>query len=151
MIGIVIDHDVVTVPKPVGRIGQVECRNPKKERAECESIAVSAMNTLNMMGADVSGEVSVLPVMIEMVMGVIAAGVMPDPGIRVAVHVRRDGVARPVRCARWPMILGRSVRLGKAHGRPGRRNSRGPVCGDMAAADTMLWFASGSCAHRSGR
>jgi len=92
MVGIFIDDDVVTVPKPVIAESDVECTNAEVEPAEPETIGAASTEMPNVTAAETAGEVAMLPGMIEMHTGIITAGVVADP-LAVGVDVRRVGMS----------------------------------------------------------
>jgi len=106
VVGIVIDHDIVGIPKPAIAEGQVGFGNGKIETAEPEARRAAADKPEHVFGAETTGETAVLPGVIQMEAGIISAGIVPDPliavhmgSIRVAgymieVTVRRGGRGR---------------------------------------------------------
>ena len=66
----------------------VRCRL-KKESAYVEAIAIASVQPPNMLGPNRSGETSMLPGMVEMIVNVIPARVVSDPAIVLRVNVRR--------------------------------------------------------------
>ena len=96
MIGIVIDHDVIAVPQPVIAGIVVIGRGLKKETADVESIATAAMQPPDMLRPERPGKASVLPGMIEMIMNIIPAHVVPDPAVIFRVNVRPRWMPRRV-------------------------------------------------------
>ena len=87
---------------------------PKEESADEESTAVTAMHSPNMPGPDGAGKTTVLPRMIEVIVRIVAAGVVADPLVAVGMHVRCGGV---------PGRLARAGRKTRARAR-GRRTMR---------------------------
>ena len=104
VVWIVIDDDVIAVPHPVGASIVIVRRGLKEESADVETLTVAAMQPPDVAGADGSGEMSVLPGMIEMIVRIAPAGFVPDPAIVLSVYVRR----------RWMpgLVLVRSSLLG---------------------------------------
>lgn len=89
MIWIVIDDDVIAVPDPVGASIVIVRSGLKEESADVETLAVAAMQPPDVTGADGSGEMSVLPGMIEVIVRIPPAGFVSHPAIVLSVNVRR--------------------------------------------------------------
>jgi hypothetical protein len=79
VIGVLINHDLVRIPEPVIAKAVVVWGNAKVEPAKPKTLPVPSPKAEDMVGSEPAGEVPVLPRMIEMVVRIIAAGVMPDP------------------------------------------------------------------------
>ena len=89
VVGIVVDDDVIAVPLPVGA-GIVIVRSGLKEKpADVEALAIAAMQPPDVMRPEASGEVSVFPGMIEMIVRIAPAGFVSHPVIILGVNVRR--------------------------------------------------------------
>lgn len=158
VIRIWIENDVVSIPIPIGTVIEVVRRNAEEKSFELEAFTVSAVQAEHIIRSDRAREASVLPRMIEAVVGIVAARGMAQPLAGIGVNVRRLRVFRLIaECA--PLIsLGislvrlRSVRLllrrrliwGAArYWRCGARRfltrrlmcrSRRPAAGDVAVA-----------------
>jgi len=104
VIGVVIDHDVVAVPKPAIAQADLERRDAPEEAAEAESARSAAAETPYMLGADSSCEPAVLPGFIEVEMRIVLTGIVPDP-LAGGVDVWSFGVARLIG---WPFGFLRS-------------------------------------------
>jgi hypothetical protein len=87
VVWIVINHDLVRIPEPVITKAVLVWGNAKVEAAKPEALPVPSYKPKDMAGTEPSREVPVLPRMIEMVVRIITAGVMPDPLI-VRIDVR---------------------------------------------------------------
>ena len=61
---------------------------------DVESITVPAAKPPDVSRPDVAVEAPVFPRMIEMIVGVVTTGVVPNPLIRSGVHVRGVGMIR---------------------------------------------------------
>ena len=95
VIGIVIDDDVIGIPQPAVYKAEVIGSNAKEESIEAEALRTSSPKPIDVIATDLAAEVSVCPGMIEMIAGIVRAGVVPDPLI-VCVDVRRFRMARLV-------------------------------------------------------
>ena len=89
MVGIFIDHDVVAVPVPAIHVAKIVWRDTKEKAAETEAVGSSAMEMPHVAGAEAAGETAMFPRMVEVVVRIIAAGVMSDP---LAVFVNMWGI-----------------------------------------------------------
>jgi hypothetical protein len=94
VVRIVVDDDVVRGPVPVAYIIEVVGGYAEVESAEPETAWAAATETPDVSAANLAGEMSVLPRMIEMIVGVAGSGVA-DPCV-IAVNVRGVGMARLV-------------------------------------------------------
>jgi hypothetical protein len=92
VIGIFVDDNVVAVPEPAVAVADVKGRDVEIETAEPEAIGAAAGEMPDVAGAEAAGEVAVLPGMIEVIVNVVASGVVADP-FAVGVNVRRVGMA----------------------------------------------------------
>jgi len=114
MIGIVINHDVIAIPQPVGAIAEIESRDREEKPADRESIVVAAVQSPHMTRPPAARKVAVLPGMIEVIVRIIASAVMAYPPIAIGVHMGSSGVSRAIagarRGARVPLHGGRTVR-----------------------------------------
>jgi hypothetical protein len=90
VIGIVIDHDWIGIPKPVAHIGQIKRSNAEIPVVEKEPVGSAACKAVGMAASDAAGEMTVLPGMSETEPGIVAGGV-PHPLI-VLVNRGRLGV-----------------------------------------------------------
>ena len=125
VIGIVVDDDFVGVPEPAIAEANIVRGNAKKEPAKPETVRTASPQAPAMARAEAAGEVSVLPRLIEMVMGIILAGVMPDPLIPF-IDVRNVRVAGLVTVI--PVFLG-GMRVAADRRRPlGWRSGVGGAC-----------------------
>ena len=95
VIGILVDHDVVAIPEPVVAEANINVDNAEVEAAKPEAIGAATAKMPDMAAAESAGEVSVFPSMIEVIAGIIAAGVVADP-FAVGVNMRRIGMSRLV-------------------------------------------------------
>jgi len=95
MVWVVVEYDLVGVPGPVVAEGVVSGGRTEVETAEPEALAVATFDPPRVTLADASGEAAMLPGMIKVIVGIIAAGIVAYPLI-VGVHVRSFGVAGSV-------------------------------------------------------
>ena len=89
-----IDHDIVAIPEPAAGIVVVIWRNLKEKAAHVETIPVATTEPPNVLRADATCEVSVLPGMVEMVVRIIAPAIVAYPLIILRVDVWRFRMAR---------------------------------------------------------
>ncbi len=94
MIRIGVKHDVVAVPQPIVAKGNIVRRDAEEVPIKPEAPRPSASQAIDVAGAKSSREMSVLPGMIQVVVSVISARVMTNPGIGPGVHVRRVWMSR---------------------------------------------------------
>jgi len=125
VVGIFVDDDLIGAPGPVVAEAVVIGEDAEVEAAEPEAIAAAAFDAEDVAAAEAAVEASMLPGMIDVVVGVIAAGIVADPFV-VGVHVGS------VRMAFLIVIFGRL--RGRMRGRP--RGSRA-MSGNVSAANTM--------------
>ena len=86
MVRIIIDHYVIGVPKPTVHIRIVPRGNAPEPAVEPEAVAVAAFKPPNMPRAEAAVPVPVLPGMVHVEVGIVAARVVADP--HPAVHMR---------------------------------------------------------------
>lgn len=111
VVRVVVDHNLIGVPEPVGGIVEVVGGDAEIESREPEALRASALDAPDVRLAKSAGEVSVFPRTIDVVVRIVTAGVMSDP-LAVGVDVRDIGMARLVgesAAARsrllWPGLL----------------------------------------------
>jgi hypothetical protein len=92
VVGIFVDDDLVGAPVPVIAEAVVGGEDAESEATEPEAFAIAAFDAPDVAGAEAAGEVAVRPSMIDMVAGIIFAGVVADP-FAVGVDVRGVGMA----------------------------------------------------------
>ena len=88
MVGVVINHDVIIIPEPAVGIVIVVWRNLEIETTDIESIYAAAAETPDMLRAEAAGEASVLPGMVNVIIGIVATGVVSHPAIIFSVDMR---------------------------------------------------------------
>ena len=95
MVGIVIDDEVIAVPEPVAAEADVVGSNGEIKAAEPEAAGAASGEVPDVATADATGEVSVRPRVIEVVVSVATAGVVADPFV-VGMDVRGVGVTSAI-------------------------------------------------------
>ena len=145
--GRVIDHDVIAVPQPVGAGIVIVGRRLKKESADVEAVAIAAMQPPNMLRPNRSGEASMLPGMIEMIVNVVPSRVVSDPAIVFRVNVRRGrmpGASWKVRrcspCGGLRLQFSRAPRRSSGGSRAVLRNV--PAAHSLLMCHARLWGAA---------
>ena len=87
MIGIIVDHDIVIVPKPAAAIVIVVWRDLEEEAANIEPVSTAAAQAPNVPRAKAGSEMPVLPGMVEMIVGIVAARIVANPAVIFSMHV----------------------------------------------------------------
>lgn len=108
IIRIIVEDDIVSVPKPAIDEDNVCRGHAEVEAAEPEAIGTTAFNPPYMARTELAGETSMLPGVIEVIAGVIAAFIVPDPAIVGSMDVRRLGMARTIiefAVVGWRLVL----------------------------------------------
>lgn len=116
VIRVLVDHDLIGAPIPSIAEGKVNRSDGEVETAEPEALSTAASNAPHVALAETAIEVAVLPGMIQMIVGIVAAGIVADPFV-VGVDVRSVGMAILVDIFWWCRML---FRLGRS--RAMRRN-----------------------------
>ena len=119
VIGIFVDLDRVVGPIPVVAIVIVEGSHAEIETAEPEAFAIAAADAPNAAAAKAAGEAAVLPGVLKMEAGVIAALIAADPST-IGMDVRSVGMAFTV--VETAVLLGRMLRGGTNRRRAVARN-----------------------------
>jgi hypothetical protein len=132
VIGIVIKHDVVTVPQPVAAEGEIERRYAEKEAAETETPRASSGEPKHVVAADASRKVTVLKRMIQMIVRVVSAAVVAHP-CSIVVNVRRARMAFLIRDVRG-RSMGWSCSMRSRGRRTGCWRMRGTAANGVTAA-----------------
>jgi hypothetical protein len=95
MIGIFVDDDLIGIPEPVvGETKIIGC-NAEIKTTEPETRWAAAGEMEYVAASEAAGKTTMLPRMIEVVVSIVAAGVVADPLI-VGVDVRCVGVSTPI-------------------------------------------------------
>lgn len=92
VIRILIENDVVGIPKPVGAVCIVVWSDGKVVAAKPEALRTAARQTPAMLRPKSTREMSVSPRAVDLVVGIVAAAIVTDP-LAIGVHVRRVGMA----------------------------------------------------------
>ena len=92
MVGVFVNDDVVVIPKPVVAESDVIWGDTEVKAAEPETVWASAAEMPDVATAESAGEASVLPGMVEVVVRIVAAGIVANP-FAVGVNVWRVGMA----------------------------------------------------------
>ena len=95
VIGIVVHHDRIALPKPAIDDAVIPGRDAEIEAAEPEAISVSSLQPEDMAGTEPARETPVLIGAIQMVVSIATAGIVSNPSA-VGVNVRRVWMARRV-------------------------------------------------------
>ena len=98
VVRIVIDDDVVTVPKPAIGQSDVKRRDAPEESAKAKPIRPAAAETPDMPGPDSAFESPMLKGVIEVEMSIVLTCVVPDP-LAVGMNVGGFGMAGLIRRA----------------------------------------------------
>ena len=96
MVGVVVDHDLVASPVPALDDVVIVRGNVPVEIAEPEAFPVSARKVESELRSNTTGETSVRPWLSEVVIRIVAAGIMTDPFIVPGVNVRKGRMTLPV-------------------------------------------------------
>lgn len=88
MIGILIDDDVIAVPKPVIAESDIHRGYTEVEATEPESTGAASRQVPDVAPTKATREAPVLPGMIDVVVRIVAPGVVADP-LAVGMDVRR--------------------------------------------------------------
>ena len=91
MVGVLVDHDLIASPVPVGDDVVVVRRDVPEEIVKPEALRVSSRKHEYMLRPKAAAEVPVRPRQIEMVMGIVRASIVSDPLIVLGVNVRNSG------------------------------------------------------------
>jgi hypothetical protein len=92
VVGILVDDYVVAIPQPIVAEADVEVCHAEVESAEPEAAGDAPAEVPDVPAAESAGEVAVLPGMIEVIVGIAAAGVVADPFV-VGVNVGSVGMS----------------------------------------------------------
>ena len=87
-----VDYDIVGAPEPVAAVIIVVRGDIKVETAKPKTLPVPAFNPVNMSAAGFAAKSSMFPGMIEVVVGIVPAGVVPDPLVVSRMDVGRFGM-----------------------------------------------------------
>jgi hypothetical protein len=96
VIGIIVDDDFVRIPEPAVTEANIVGSHGEVEAAEPEASGAAAREMPDVATTDTAGEAAMLPRMIQMVVGVVTAGIMAYPFS-----------CRDLRGEHWDVLLGR--------------------------------------------
>ena len=122
VVGVFVDDDVVAIPQPVAAVAQIKSRDAEVEAAKPEAALTASGKAPAVTSAEAAGEVTVLPGVVEMEAGIVAAVVVSNP-LAVVVDVRGLGMAffistsrsgRRAMRRRWTMLGNVSAANGMA-------------------------------------
>ncbi|MCU1297931.1 MAG: hypothetical protein JWO91_2209 [Acidobacteriaceae bacterium] len=123
-----VDHDVVTIPEPVVGIIVVVWSNLKEKTTYIESIPASASEPPDVLWTNATIKASMLPRMIEMIVGIVASAVVSHPLIIFGVDVGSIGMFRLI-AETVPLIILSKTRLC-------------PLCGSYGRNRELNWLFS---------
>ena len=103
---------VVSSPVPTVAIGDIKGRHAPGPAVKPETARSTAANAPNVRGAKATGETTMFPRMIKMIVRIVTTRIVTHP-LAVVMNVRRFGVALAIGS---PVVLGRSLRMGIASG-----------------------------------
>ena len=95
VVWVFVNHNLVTVPKPVTAVVVVSWGNAEVEAAEPEALPSPSPQPEDMAEAKAAPEAPMFPRMIEVESRIISAGIVFDP-LTVTVNVRGIWMSRPV-------------------------------------------------------
>ncbi len=140
MIRVLIDHDIVAIPEPAIDEAVIGRSDAEEETVKPETLPVSSSKMEDMARTEAAGKMSMCPGLIDVVVGIVTAGIMADPFI-VGVNVGSFRMASLVR-GKCPGRLLSSGRLLSPRRllSPGRLSSSrcGTMRGNMSAAAPRL-------------
>lgn len=79
VVGIFVDNDLVGAPIPIVAEAVVSSGDAESETAEPEAFTIATFDAPHVAGTEAAGEASMRPRMIEMIVRIVAAGVMAYP------------------------------------------------------------------------
>ncbi len=87
MVWVLVNYDLVRIPKPVITVVVVGWGNAEVEAAKPEAFPVSSFKPPDMVAAKATPEPPVLPGMVDVISDIITVSIVPDP-LTVLVNVR---------------------------------------------------------------
>lgn len=112
VVRIVVDHNVIGIPEPVIAVIIIIRSDREEPAANGKAFGVSAMDPPDVPRTDCTGEMAMLPRMVEVVVHVIASAVMADPVIVLGVNVRSLGMPLDVIVFAVLVVIGLLVTVG---------------------------------------
>jgi hypothetical protein len=146
VVGIFVDDDGIAVPEPIRGVVVIVGRHAEVEAAEPEAFAVSSAKTEHMAAAKAAIEAAVFPGMIDVIVGIVAAGIVANPlvivvdvrGFRV-VGLIAEGASILLRSGFGCAIFGCAILRGaRRSASDGSGTSRGHVTAANIASATAL-------------
>jgi hypothetical protein len=136
MVGILVDHDLIAAPIPSRHDVVIVRGDVPVEIVEPESFPVSSPQHEYMLWSKATGEASVCPRLIEVVMRIVGATIVSDPFIVLGVNVRNIRMTFLVHAN---AVLGRGLWLlpscrGRSARSPGSRRGSGTASRDVSTA-----------------
>ncbi len=122
MVGIVVDHNRIAVPQPIRAEADIVRSNAPIKVIEPKPLWAAAGQTKLVSLANAAGEVSVSEGLIQMIVRIVAAGVVSHPFVTLGFDVRSRGMSSFVR-GEGPLFRSAASRSGRRSA-PGRL--RGP-------------------------
>src|SRR5208282_3095914 len=92
VIRIIVDDDVVRIPEPAVTVANVVGSHVEVETAEPKAAGASASEAPHVAATETAGEAAMFPRMVQMIVSVVAAGVMAHP-LSIAMHVGSCGMS----------------------------------------------------------
>jgi hypothetical protein len=135
VVGIVINHDVVTIPKPIVGVSEIGRCELKEETAKAETLRASAAQAPHVLWTKAAVKVPMLPGMVDVIIYIAASRVMAYPAIIFRVDVRSFWMAPLVAISGMALLWWCAVcgRMGR-----GSMRRRGAVCGNVTATNAMF-------------
>jgi hypothetical protein len=95
VVGVLVNHDIVAVPKPIIGVGKVKRGDAEVVAAKPETAGIASLNAPAVSAAEAAVETAMLPGVIDVEADVIASAFVPHP-LAVTVDVGSFGVAYAV-------------------------------------------------------
>ena len=106
MVRVLVDHDRIGIPKPVGDVGVIECADAEIEVVKPEAIPIPSLKMEDVARAEATREAAVLEGAGQVKAGIGRSGIVSDPPA-IVFNVRRVGVS-----GRVAKVALRTLRLG---------------------------------------
>jgi len=106
VVRVLVNHDLIAIPEPTGAETDVEGSHAEEEATKPEALGAPSRKMPDMTRAKAAGEVAMFPGMIQMVIGVVLAGVVSDP-LTVGVNMGSFRMSRFVgKFLFWSVVFG---------------------------------------------
>src|ERR1017187_2161729 len=137
MVGVLVDHDLIASPVPARDDVVIVRRDVPVEIVKPEAFPVSSRKVEYMLRSKATGEASVYPRLIEVVMRIVGPTIMSDPLIIRGVNVRN---VRMTFLVHGNVVLNRGIGLltscrGRSARRPGSLRGSGTASGNVSTAN----------------